>query len=56
MTLPKHCPEDLAHKLEALLSYRETNAAEIWGAVREWMVENGGDIASGKGVAIAGDD
>lgn len=41
--LSKECPEELAHKLEYLLSYRETNAAEIWGAVREWTVETDAD-------------
>ena len=38
--LPKNCPEELAHQLEAVLSYRETNSAEIWGKLREWVNEN----------------
>ena len=35
---PQTVPADLRPRLEEVLSYRSHGAAEVWGAVREWLV------------------
>lgn len=38
--LPENCSDDLRRKLEAVLGYRiYPRPAEIWNAVREWLLE-----------------
>lgn len=41
MPWPHTIPAGLRHRLDAVLSQRSFGPAEIWGEVRDWLVENG---------------
>ncbi len=34
-------PAGLRHRLDAVLSQRSFGPAEVWGEIRDWLVENG---------------
>lgn len=34
-------PAGLRRRLDAVLSQRNVGSAEIWGEIRDWLVENG---------------
>ena len=38
---PKTLADDLCHRLESVMGYRRFGPAEVWDAVREWLVERG---------------
>lgn len=38
---PHTLPPDLRRRLEVVLSQRSHGPAEIWGEVRDWLVEHG---------------
>jgi hypothetical protein len=48
MTWPYTIPAGLRRRLEAVLSQRSHGAPEIWGEVRDWLVEQG--VARPEGV------
>lgn len=41
MPWPHTIPEGLRNRLAEVLSFRNHGPAEVWGAVRDWLVENG---------------
>lgn len=41
MTWPHSIPAGLRRRLDRVLSQRHHGAAEIWGEVRDWLVEAG---------------
>jgi hypothetical protein len=41
MTWPYSVPTDLRRRLDGVLSQRSRGAAEVWGEVRDWLVEQG---------------
>ena len=47
MSWPKTVPDDLRHKLEAVLGYRNRPAPQdVWGAVVEWLEAENVEVPS----------
>lgn len=40
MSWPRRIPPDLRKRLEAVLSYRDVETADLWTEVRDWLVEH----------------
>jgi hypothetical protein len=38
---PATVPEDLRRRLEGVMGYRAFGPAEVWDAVREWLIAEG---------------
>jgi len=41
MSWPYSIPAGLRRRIENVLGQRSYGAAEIWGEIRDWLVENG---------------
>ena len=46
MTWPHNIPPDLRRRLDAALSMRGCAAPDIWGEVREWLIQHGVEAQS----------
>lgn len=41
MTWPNDCPADFRKAVQAVLDTRSHGAADVWGAVKEWLEAHG---------------
>jgi hypothetical protein len=47
MPWPHSIPAGLRNRLAEVLSFRNHGPAEVWGAVRDWLEENGVEMPEG---------
>lgn len=52
MTWPHSIPAGLRRRIDSVLGQRSHGAADIWGEVRDWLVEHGVEMPDGVEVEL----